>query len=104
MSIGLLLTDLNDKTSFLPIATEAVFNQGWLPIINQANLEWMRLFQTGLAVEQADLASILAEITIFKRLLNSENHYYSLINQRISLLESQFLLCLYVEFKQLYIG
>ncbi|MFD3163848.1 hypothetical protein [Herpetosiphon sp. NSE202] len=104
MSIGLLLTDLNDKTSFLPIATKAVFNQSWLQIINQANLAWMRVFQTGLAVEKADLASILAEIAIFKRLLNPVNHYDLLINQRIILLEAHLLRCLHVEFKQLYIG
>ncbi|WP_110517426.1 hypothetical protein [Herpetosiphon llansteffanensis] len=104
MSIGLLLTDLNETTSFLPIATEAVFTHAWLPIINQANLEWMRLFQTGLAVEQADIGYILAEIDIFKCLLNPESQYYSLMRQRIALLALQLLRCRDAGFTQLYIG
>lgn len=104
MSIGLLITDLNEKTSFLPIATESVFTHAWLPIINQANLQWMRLFQTGIAVEQADIGCILAEIDIFKRRLNAESQYYSLIRQRIALLILQLLRYRDAKFKQLYIG
>ena len=64
MSVALVVTDTEGHDSLKPVATESVFNREWLPIAEKNNLQFIKLFSTGLPVQQEDIPYILDEMTI----------------------------------------
>lgn len=64
MSVSLLITSATDgqRGRMLPIASEQIFNQYWVPAATRLKLEFVPLFQTGLPVNREDIPYILDEL------------------------------------------
>ncbi|WP_054532632.1 hypothetical protein [Herpetosiphon geysericola] len=104
MSIALLITSADGKDTLFPIATEAIFSSYWLPIIEEHNLQFLRLFQTGLPVEKEDIPYILDEIKIFRNNLSKTGQQSSIINERLDAINEQLQLLVDQDFDSIYIG
>ena len=69
MSVSLIISNpINKEESDfnIPISTERVFQEYWLPIIELLNLQWIKCFQSGIELEKEDLLSVLKELMEIK--------------------------------------
>lgn len=65
MSVSLIISNpINDKErNFnLPISTERVFRDHWMPIIIELDLKWVRCFQSGIELEKEDIVLVLKDL------------------------------------------
>lgn len=65
MSVSLMISNpINDREKYfnLPISTEGVFQDHWMPIITELDLEWIRCFQSGIELDKEDIELVLAEL------------------------------------------
>lgn len=65
MSVSLMISNpINDKEKnfYLPISTERVFQDHWMPIITELDLEWVGFFQSGIELEKEDIGLVLKEL------------------------------------------
>lgn len=81
MSVALMISNpVNQEEEHfcIPIATEAVFEEYWNPIIEELNLKWARWFQGGIEMRKEDLGIALGELDEIRCWLlankNSERH------------------------------
>jgi hypothetical protein len=74
MSIGLMLEYAapTKNRDFVPIATEAAFHKYWQPGCAALHLQWVPLFQTGLPLQQEDIASVIDELERLKHWLSCQ--------------------------------
>ncbi len=69
MSVSLIISNpINKEESDfnIPISTERVFQEYWMPIIELLNLQWIKCFQSGIELEKEDLLSVLKELMEIK--------------------------------------
>lgn len=94
MSIGAII--LNSKNEFeekfyVPVATEAFFQECWEPAIEELELKWVKVFSVGIDLEKEDLPHVMRELSQIKKWarinLNSEQQIQ--IIDRIELLETE---------------
>ena len=65
MSVCLMVSNPISKEEdafYVPIATEQVFQEFWMPIVEMLDLQWVKCFQSGIEVGKEDLRSILKEL------------------------------------------
>ncbi len=73
MSVGLIICNpINDEESNynVPIATEKVFQNFWMPIIENLDLRWVRCFQSGIEIEREDLEFVLKDLKAMQKWIN----------------------------------
>ena len=69
MSVCLMVSNPISKEEdefYVPIATEQVFQEFWMPIVEMLDLQWVKCFQSGIEVEKEDFRSILKELEEIK--------------------------------------
>src|SRR3974377_653304 len=67
MSVALVVKSAPDpRDRHLPIATEDVFEDFWLPAAHALHLKWVPTFQSGLDVRHQDIPDILNELLRLK--------------------------------------
>ena len=66
MSIVPLVEGPSSAPPSLPIATEAVCQQTWLPACTALGLQWVPLFESGLPLTKADRPFVLEELKRFE--------------------------------------
>lgn len=69
MSVSLIISNPNNKEESdfnVPISTEQVFKEFWMPVIEILNLQWAKCFQSGIEIEKEDFESILKELEEIK--------------------------------------
>ena len=88
MSVSLIISNpVNEQESsfIVPIATEKVFQDYWLPVIEELDLNWLRCFQSGMEIEKEELEFVLKDLVQMqkgiKRYMNSERGIQ--INERL---------------------
>ena len=65
MSVSLMISNpINENEEYfhLPISTERVFEDHWMPIITELDLKWVRCFQGGIELEKDDIEEVLKEL------------------------------------------
>lgn len=65
MSVSLMISNpINEDEEYfhLPISTERVFEDHWMPIIAELDLKWARCFQGGIELEKEDIEEVLEEL------------------------------------------
>ena len=65
MSVSLMISNpINENAEYfhLPISTERVFEDHWMPIITELDLKWVRCFQGGIELEKEDIEEVLKEL------------------------------------------
>ena len=65
MSVAMMISNpVNDeeKIFYIPISTEKVFHDYWMPIIEELDLKRAKYFQIGIEIEKKDLKSVLKEL------------------------------------------
>ena len=64
MSVALLIgsSDAEGAGQLVPIATESVFVQYWLPAATQLQLRWVPLLRRGIPITRSNIAPILDEL------------------------------------------
>lgn len=64
MSVSLLITKngSSDQDRIIPIATESMFSDLWIPAALQLKLRYVPLFQSGLFIEREDISEVIAEL------------------------------------------
>lgn len=69
MSVGLLLKypGTQKEPRLVPISTEEAFGTYWLPASKLLGLQWVPLFQGGVAVSKADIPDVLCELEVLKK-------------------------------------
>lgn len=55
-----------ERLFYVPIASESVFRNKWEPIAEELDLRWLRLFSTGVDLEESDISDILDELDLFR--------------------------------------
>jgi len=58
---GLTINGSEDNT-YIPVATEEVFNKTWLPAAREHQLQWIRAFGAGHSFTREDIAGILEDL------------------------------------------
>ena len=69
MSVCLMVSNPISKEEdafYVPIATEQVFQEFWMPIVEMLDLQWVKCFQGGIEVGKEDFRSILKELEEIK--------------------------------------
>lgn len=69
MSVSLIVSNpINKEESDynVPISTEQVFKEFWMPVIETLDLQWAKCFQSGIEIEKEDFESILKELEEIK--------------------------------------
>ncbi len=68
MSIALIVQGQPhlEDTRCVPIATEEVFRQFWLPASEELGLAWVPLFEGGLPITTADLPCVIADLELLR--------------------------------------
>lgn len=65
MSVSLMIsnpqTEVEESVN-IPISTERVFQDYWMPIIEKLDLKWARCFQSGIEIEVEDLVPVLTDL------------------------------------------
>jgi hypothetical protein len=72
MSVGLLIRKRGQDRAqgrYVPVATEEVFVQHWVPACRSLGLSWVPLFETGVQVAGDDIEAVLAELRVFEQWL-----------------------------------
>lgn len=65
MSVGVVILEPQneyERNFFIPVASESVFYEYWVPAIKALDLQWIKLFGTGVDVEEEDVPSIIYEL------------------------------------------
>lgn len=64
MSIAVLISyrDRSRGETYLPLATERVFAEHWLPAASALGCVWIPLFQTGTSISLEELPTVRAEL------------------------------------------
>lgn len=73
MSVSLLISNpINEQESNfnVPISTEKVFQDYWMPIIEELDLKWVRCFQSGIELEKEDLEFVLKDLAKMQNWIN----------------------------------
>ena len=73
MSVSLMISNpINDEENnfIVPIATEKVFQNFWMPIIENLDLKWVRCFQSGIEIEREDLDFVLQDLITMQKWIN----------------------------------
>jgi len=80
-----------EKKFYIPVASEAFFEECWIPAIEELNLEWVNVFSVGLDMEKEDLPFVIKELTQIKKWAktNLPNEKQDKIIERIELLEAE---------------
>ncbi|MBK5073795.1 hypothetical protein I2492_13380 [Budviciaceae bacterium CWB-B4] len=81
MSIGIMIDEPKneeEKSFFIPVATEKTFNEYWLIAAQELKLQWVPIFSTGVVVDQDDLLVVINELNairiwIMTHITNIEN-------------------------------
>ena len=61
MSVCLMVSNPISKEEdefYVPIATEQVFQEFWMPIVEMLDLQWVKCFQSGIEVGKENFRSI----------------------------------------------
>lgn len=51
-----------EKSFAVPVATERIFCDCWVPTINALNLKWVTLFSSGIEITEEDLNQVIPEL------------------------------------------
>jgi len=64
MSVALfgLTINGNEDNTYIPVATEEVFNKTWLPAAREHHLQWINAFGAGHSYTREDIAGILDDL------------------------------------------
>ncbi len=65
MSVSLIISNpvnRREENFNVPISTEKVFQEYWMPIIDELDLKWARCFQSGIEIEKEDLEFVLKDL------------------------------------------
>lgn len=64
MSVALfgLTINGNEDNTYIPVATEEVFNKTWLPAAREHRLQWISAFGAGHSYTKEDIPAILEEL------------------------------------------
>ena len=85
MSVVLLVEYTTGHTRSVPVATESVFQNSWLPVCKSLNLSWVQLFQSGLPLMKDDLPLVLTELVRFETWVRSNTSDTELADRALSL-------------------
>jgi len=69
MSVCLIISNPNnvvEEKYNIPISTEKVFQEYWMPIIEKLDLKWARCFESGIEIEKEDLEPVLRDLEEIK--------------------------------------
>lgn len=69
MSVCLMVSNpINEDEDefYVPIASEQVFREFWMPVIQTLDLQWAKCFQSGIEVGKENFRSILKELEEIK--------------------------------------
>src|SRR3954467_381461 len=72
MSVALIYRPrgaLPEQAEMVPVATEEVFREHWLPGARALGLVWVPMFETGVKVSEGDLQAVLEELRALERWL-----------------------------------
>lgn len=62
---------------FFPISSERVYEDYWYKFAQDNNLVWLKLFQTGVVLEQEYFVSVKNELLLFLDfIINTSDEYY----------------------------
>lgn len=77
MSVGLLVTSKTDpdRRELIPVAAQQVFTSKWLPACSALDLEWVPLFETGIAVDPANAGAVLEELRRLRQWMSQRDGY-----------------------------
>jgi hypothetical protein len=77
VSIALLLTSKSnpDQRELVPVAAQAIFAAKWLPACSVLKLEWVPLFETGIAVEPANVEAVVQELERLRAWMTQQTGY-----------------------------
>ena len=97
MSVSLMISNpINENEEYfhLPISTERIFEDHWMPIITELDLKWARCFQGGIELDKEDIKEVLKEldkmqkwITIYKNNDRGKHMLERLKNVNVALLD-----------------
>lgn len=64
MSVALLIEKIDGKEvkEYIPIATQQIFEDEWLPLCKENNLQWIPMFETGYPFITEDIPYLLEEL------------------------------------------
>jgi hypothetical protein len=91
MSVALLISKKHDRrdSNLIPVATQDVFHEVWIPPCQALGLKYLPMFETGTALEQEDLDCVIEELGRLKEHFEStSNELTKHIVSRIELLAS----------------
>lgn len=94
MSIAAMILNSEDefeKKFFIPVASEAFFEECWIPAITELNLKWVNVFSVGLDMEKEDLPNVMNELSQIKEWskANLSSDQQIKMIERIELLEAE---------------
>ncbi|MCR2805147.1 hypothetical protein [Paenibacillus soyae] len=80
-----------EKKFYLPVASEAFFEECWIPAIRELDLKWVNVFSVGLDMEKEDLPFVMKELSQIKEWaqINLSDERIIKIIERIELLEAE---------------
>ncbi len=73
MSVGAMISNSRNEEEekvYIPIASESIFKQIWLPIIKKLNLKWIACFQSGIEIEKQDSSEVINELELMLEWIN----------------------------------
>lgn len=62
------------KCIYVPVSTERVFENYWLPVIEKLDLKWVRCFPCGIEMGKDELEPVKMELTELKNGLSELQH------------------------------
>ena len=77
MSVCLMISNpinKNEEAYYVPISTERVFREYWMPIIIDLDLQWIKCFQSGIEIEKEDFNFVLEELMKICEYINERCH------------------------------
>lgn len=77
MSVCLMISNpinKNEEAYYVPISTERVFREYWMPIIIDLDLKWLKCFQSRIEIEKEDFNFVLEELMKIYEYINERCH------------------------------
>lgn len=78
MSVSLIISSPQNKDEeafYIPLSSERVFRDCWMPIIEALDLKWARCFQSGIEIEYEDLIPVIDDLKSILTWINNHEDY-----------------------------
>lgn len=73
MSYSILIDKKNKEKDYIPFSTHQNYENNWVPIIDELNLNMINQFKYGVSINEDELSELIEELEKSKTLLNDDN-------------------------------